>query len=336
MDCLIKPILLALQLLRAQRDDDFLLQQVSLEAMMPCFFAAWHMIYARYMTWYLRNIENLPTAAKNDIMKGAHVCRHTDGGTAVPADQFGEQTYIRPGKGAGGLRGISTNAEQVAVWVGSVSVCAHLDLAVEAMYCHDDAGEKPFGGTEGDCKPLNKHKEEGERRRKMDETDRNNIAEELQKHSHPLNVKSTDLYSIVNGQVAPTKVNVQDALYIGSTQSEKFADLLPGAFHSKIERKVKTMQEMKKVVIVNGKAIFDIDTLFARLLVVGQQRGVEVTDIFQFELGPVPPSLIDEFGCLRKGDKTVLIKCLGVPVNSAPAPGVVLVDASQLFIMFLP
>ena len=35
VDCLIKPTLLALQLLRAQRDGDFLHQQVSLEAMMP-------------------------------------------------------------------------------------------------------------------------------------------------------------------------------------------------------------------------------------------------------------------------------------------------------------
>ena len=258
MDCLIKPTLLALQLLRAQRDGDFLLQQVSLEAMMPYFFSAGHMKYARYITWYLRNVENLPTTAKNDLMEGAHVCHHSDGGTAVPADQFGEQTYIRRGKGAGGLRGISTNAEQVAVWVGSFSVCAHLDLAIEAMYCHEDAGAKPFVGTEGECRMENKHKEEGEIRRKMDERDRNKIAEELEKHSHPLNVKSTDLYNIVNGQVAPTKVNVQDALHIGSTQSEKFTALLPGAFHSKIERKVKTMQEMKKVVIVNGKPIFDI------------------------------------------------------------------------------
>ena len=79
---------------------------------------------------------------------------------------------------------------------------------------------------------------------------------------------------------------------------------------------MKTMQEMKKVVIVNGKAIFDIETLFSRLLVVGQQRGV--TDIFQYELSHVPPSIIDEFGCLRKGGKTVLVKCLGVPINSAP------------------
>ena len=85
---------------------------------------------------------------------------------------------------------------------------------------------------------------------------------------------------------------------------------------------MKTRQEMKKVVIVNGKPIFDIETLFflfARLLVVGQQRGVEVTDIFQYELSPVPPSLIDEFGCLRKADKTVLVKCLGVWCWSTPA-----------------
>ena len=77
----------------------------------------------------------------------------------------------------------------IAVWVGSFSVCAHLDLAIEAMYCHDDAGGKPFGGTEGYCKMLNNHKEEGERRRKMDGTDRYTIAVELQKHSHPLDVK---------------------------------------------------------------------------------------------------------------------------------------------------
>ena len=91
---LINPILL---------DDDFKLQHVILEAMMPSyFFAAGHMNYACYMTWYLRNVEHLPTAANSDLLKGAHVCRHSDGGTAgrrdggtaVPADQFGEPTFF--------------------------------------------------------------------------------------------------------------------------------------------------------------------------------------------------------------------------------------------------
>ena len=63
-----------------------------------------------------------------------HVCRLSDGGTAGVW------------KGASGLRGISTNAEQVAVWVGNFSTCAYLDLVIEAMYCQEDAGEKPFDG----------------------------------------------------------------------------------------------------------------------------------------------------------------------------------------------
>ena len=40
VDCLIKPSLLALQLLHAQRNGDFLLQHVSLETMMPYYVAA--------------------------------------------------------------------------------------------------------------------------------------------------------------------------------------------------------------------------------------------------------------------------------------------------------
>ena len=52
----------------------------------------------------------------------------------------------------------------------------------------------------------------------------------------PLKVKSTDLYNIVHGQVAPTKVNIQNAFHFGITQSEKFASWLPGAFHITIER----------------------------------------------------------------------------------------------------
>ena len=101
--------------------------------------------YARYMAWYLKNVQNLPMAANNDLMKCAHVCpslRRRDGSAS----------------------------------------------------------------------------------------------------RSPLNVKSTDLYNIVNGQVAPTKVNIQDAFHIGITQSEKFAALLPDAFHGKTERKGKTMR----------------------------------------------------------------------------------------------
>ena len=71
-------------------------------------------------------------------------------------------------------------------------------------------------------------------------------------------------------------------------------------------------------------------TLFSRLLVVRQQRSVDIADVFQFELSPIPPALIDEYGCLRKGDKAVLVTSLSVSVTTPCAPDVVLVDAGQL------
>ena len=67
--------------------------------MVPYFFAAGHQHYARYISWYIRDVQNLPAAVKQPHLDRAHVCRHSDGGIAVPADQFGEQTYIKQGKG---------------------------------------------------------------------------------------------------------------------------------------------------------------------------------------------------------------------------------------------
>ena len=95
VNCLIRPTFITLQFLRAEREGDFLLQQYCLKQMVPYFFAAGHHNYARYITWYLKVVQSLPHEAKKDLLAGAHVCRHSDGGTAVPADQFGEQTYIK-------------------------------------------------------------------------------------------------------------------------------------------------------------------------------------------------------------------------------------------------
>ena len=62
----------------------------------------------------------------------------------------------------------------------------------------------------------------------------------------------------------------------------------------------------------------------------GQQGSIDIAYVFQFELSPFPPALIDEYGCLRKGDKAVLVKSLSVSVMTPCAPNVVLVDAGQL------
>ena len=132
--------------------------------------------------------------------------------------------------------------------------------------------------------------------------------------------------------MTPDTVNVQDALAIGNEQSKQFSASLSSAFPATIKKNVKSMEAMKKAVHVKGKAVYDVETLFSRLLVVGHQRNMDVADVLQFELSPVPPALIDDYGCgcLRKGGKSVLVKCLGVSATNPPAPEVVLVDYGQL------
>ncbi|KAK3877226.1 hypothetical protein Pcinc_018026 [Petrolisthes cinctipes] len=141
---------------------------------------------------------------------------------------------------------------------------------------------------------------------------REKIALEVAKHSHPLTVQSKVLYNIVNGQVAPTVVYVDKSVIMGQAMASSFQTNMTTAFHNKISNPVKTMEHLKRGIKVGAKTIFDLKAIFIRLLMVGQQRQLQLTTIFQYELCAVPPSIIDEYGCLRKGYKSALANQLGV------------------------
>ena len=80
VDNLIKPTLLVHQFLRAEREGNWLFQQLCLEQMLPYFFSAGHVHYARYISWHLLEMRHcLPAAAQADLITGAHVCRHHEG-----------------------------------------------------------------------------------------------------------------------------------------------------------------------------------------------------------------------------------------------------------------
>ncbi len=64
---------------------------------------------------------------------------------------------------------------------------------------------------------------------------------------------------------------------------------------------------------------------------IGQKRQMELGPLFAYELCAVPSSLINELGCLRKSNKSRLVKRLGVLETSPIAPDILIVDISQLF-----
>ena len=113
---------------------------------------------ARYITWHAMEVQHmLPDDAKMDLLVGAHLCRHRPGiWNSLSADQIGEHTYIKKGKMPGGLKGLTLSEDQVAIWVESYPVCAHVTLAIESLYLAVDEMKEE------------KRKEEGEKRRILD------------------------------------------------------------------------------------------------------------------------------------------------------------------------
>ena len=109
-----------------------------------------------------------------------------------------------------------------------------------------------------------------------------------------------------------------------------FRKSLPAGFHAKLSSPVKTMEKLKHGIKIGDQVVFDLESIFLRLLLVGQQREIELLPIFGYELCAVPPSLVDEYGCLRKGNKAVLMHRLGVKQCQLQRPDVVIVDAQQL------
>ena len=96
LDSLIKPVLLMMSYVRAEREGDWLLHVYCVKAMLSYFFAAGHQNYARSSLVYLRAIENLPDNVLPHFLKGQHVMRHMNGlWNGICSDMFIESTFMR-------------------------------------------------------------------------------------------------------------------------------------------------------------------------------------------------------------------------------------------------
>ena len=85
--------------------------------------------------------------------------------------------------------------------------------------------------------------------------------------------------------------------------AHSFRNPLPSRFRAKISNQVRTMEQLKRGMTVGDKTAFDLQTIFLRLLMVGQKRQLQLAPIFQYGLCNIPPSLIDENGSYGRGTK---------------------------------
>ena len=99
--------------------------------MLPYFYVAGH-TNARYGSYYLINMETLTCEVLEKFMKGEHVIRHQEGyRNEVWSDMFIETTFVRYGKGPGGIVGVTLLPNIVKKWANSLHITTqilkHLD-----------------------------------------------------------------------------------------------------------------------------------------------------------------------------------------------------------------
>ena len=168
VDSLIKPVILMMQFVRAEREGDWPLHLSAATAMLPYFGAAGHWNYFRYGTVYIMKMEKMLMDLLKHFMKGDHVMRHQPGlWNAIWSDMMIETTAMRYGHGSGGVIGITLNPKALQRWALAHPISSHPENDLLDMK-ENHQSEK-----------VTVHKEEGKARIKSDAEDRMKIRVKL-------------------------------------------------------------------------------------------------------------------------------------------------------------
>ena len=289
VDCLIKPVLIMMAYVRAEREGDWLLHVACVKAIMPYFFAGGHHNYSRLGLVYLRTIENLPENVLPYFLKGEHVMRHRAGlWNGIWSDQFIESTFMRYGHGRAGIVGLTLKPETLKTWALSRHISSQLT---------EDLAE--LRGDTDDTRYQDRHKEEAPARIGHDRKDREGLKKKLEMCIHPLKpeVHPDKLVNVANGSHAPSQVNVDQAVSIGNEQLIDFENRPLAGFWESIQKKVKTMAMSKKGITVGPKVLYDTQLIFSRVIgLQASSRDVNFKDVLSYELAPIPTALFEDSG----------------------------------------
>ena len=203
---LILAVLLMLIFIRAEREGEWALHLWAVNEMIPYFFAAGCIHYARYGLIYLRSMQKLRGETLEGFLKGEHVQCHRQGlWNEIWTD---ETTFMNYGHGPGGLIGITLNEKAVHRWAMSLHICSRL--------MKDMTNLKDSSSVH-----ITSHNEELASRIKYDENDRQVIREKLKLCIDPLNTagQASALVNIVSGRICPKHWVHFLVSYVGASTS---------------------------------------------------------------------------------------------------------------------
>ena len=247
----IKPVLLVLLYIRAEREGEFALHLYACERMIPYFFAAGHWNYARDGILYLQRMERLPSEPLRRFRNGEHVIHLREGlWNGIWSDMGIETTYMKIGKGQTGIVGVTTNSRTVDIWANSHHICGEVKTELNKL-----SDSKPQSST---------HKEEAKGRIIADQLDRNKLRKTLVNCIHPLKFDDPKkLVNIFTGEEAQEKCNVDQALALGKKQMAEYQQNLPEGFRETLSLQVKLMKKKEKKNSKTEQLMFNTEVIFS-------------------------------------------------------------------------
>ena len=300
LDAFIKPVLIMLLFIRAEREGEWPLHLLAVSRMLPYFAAACHWNYLRYGVVYLKRMTKMPHELLEHFLNKEHVMRHQPGlWNAIWSDMMIETTVMRYGHGPEGVIGLTLNQKALERWALSLHITTQLQKDFMDL---DDKANKNHATT---------HKEESNSRIRSDTEDRIKIRSMLDTCISPLcpDEHPRDIVNVVTGQLASDAVNVYKALEMGTSQLQNFTSSLPEGFYAPLSKKVITMISMKKSVKFDDVDVVDTALIYSRVKAMQATRETPtMKDVLEYELAAIPTSMFKDTGVMRLATNKAVLK----------------------------
>ena len=305
----IEMVELLLLFTRATREGNWQLHLSAVRSMLPWYFAYNRTNYCRYLPAYYVEMLDLPNThpdVHKSFLAGEFcVQRQEDHGFAqVECDITIEQTFNRDSKTKGGLTGFTQNKAAVHRWILSQPARASITNECKSM-----AGQNQEART---------RRELDKSRITRDEQDVQNVVSTINSMVNPFVGDESSLLQLSSGVVAEPAV-ASDLLTAKDEGEKLFLQFVSNRVQSDSVKFSETLKKRnvltfgtvrkKKVTKAAGREITMKagNKLFARLLLVGSVRKIQLKEMLKYNLGPVPLAISTLQGTLVKTNKATLL-----------------------------
>ncbi|MES9880098.1 MAG: hypothetical protein ABW185_04375 [Sedimenticola sp.] len=334
-------VCILLRFIRAQRDGLWDLHLSAFRDMLPFFHRYDHTNYARWGSVYLSEMNQLPEAVKNEFEKGNFVVKGSDQRFNQVDPDHSQEWLNGTGKKGGGIVGITKTTSALSRWALSYNLRALIATKTRALFMvgHDDQMI---------------HNEATPARTTRDNEDESKIVTVLQR----FNVFAPDM-PLNSLQNIATKDLATDDIQESLLNAEKFGQERLDTFvkerliiSNDDTTKCKLRDPLHKSKALTFSSLYvtekegkgntstmKVDRNILQRLITAYQAGrkVDLDEILQHELMPVPVAIASTNGSLRTGNKSVLADVMTKNVTCPPdieidQPSCIVIDGQALVV----